>query len=58
MKKQSLVNKRISLAQANKAQKFPNHNNDPGESINEHRAIEFANVLISEKELGQQNENL
>ncbi|WP_156416228.1 hypothetical protein [Cytobacillus dafuensis] len=56
--KKSLENQRISLAHANKAQKFPNHNNDPGESLNEHRAIETANVLISEKELGQQNENL
>lgn len=29
-----------------------------GDSLNEHRAIENANLEISKKEIGQQNENL
>ncbi|ENQ3104812.1 hypothetical protein SAMN04488168_102116 [Bacillus sp. 491mf] len=29
-----------------------------GDSLNEHRAIENANLELSKKEIGQQNENL
>lgn len=35
-----------------------NSNKVTGDSINEHRIIESANILIGEKEIGQQNENL
>lgn len=33
------------------------HNNYPSNSIDEHRAVETGNILLAEKELGQQNEN-
>lgn len=46
-------------------QSYQNEQNDvknknmvTGNSINEHRSIESANILIGEKEIGQQNENL
>lgn len=38
--------------------KNPMKHNEPGDSINEHRAMEMANILIGEKEIDQQNENL
>ncbi|MBU8878377.1 hypothetical protein BGM26_05165 [Bacillus sp. FJAT-29790] len=37
---------------------YPYQNNYPGDSKNEHRTLETANVLIGESEIGQQNENL
>ncbi len=41
-----------------KDEKYPNQNNDRGDSLNEHHSIETANILIGENEIGQQNENL
>jgi hypothetical protein len=37
---------------------FPNKKNVPGDSVNQHKDLEEANILISEGEIGQQNENL
>lgn len=42
----------------NKVKKYPSDNNYKGDSLNEHHLIETANILISENEIGQQNENL
>ena len=41
-----------------KDEKYPNQNNYRGDSLNEHHSIETANIIISENEIGQQNENL
>jgi hypothetical protein len=30
----------------------------PGDSVNEHKFLEEANMIIAEGEIGQQNENL
>jgi hypothetical protein len=38
--------------------RFPNKNNYPGDSVNEHESIETANSIIAEGEIGQQRENL
>lgn len=46
------------IKNANKAEKYPEKNNYPGDSLDEHRAIETANIIIAENEIGQQNENL
>ena len=37
---------------------FTNIKNIPGDSVEEHRNIEFANVIFSGEEIKQQNENL
>jgi hypothetical protein len=37
---------------------FPNQKNVPGDSVNEHKFLEEANMIIAEGEIGQQNENL
>ena len=37
---------------------FPNLKNVPGDSVDEHEALEEANTIIAEGEIGQQNENL
>lgn len=37
---------------------FPNITDVPGDSIEEHRKIEFANEIIAGEEIKQQNENL
>lgn len=29
----------------------------PGDSVNEHKRLEIANMFLAQKELGQQNEN-
>ncbi|MBP2239780.1 hypothetical protein J2Z40_000333 [Cytobacillus eiseniae] len=55
MKKQT--NKRQQET-TGKDQFFPNDYKYRGNSLDEHHSIETANVLQSEKELGQQNENL
>lgn len=36
---------------------FPNLKNVTGDSVNEHKNLEEANLIIAQKELGQQNEN-
>jgi hypothetical protein len=36
---------------------FTNIKNIPGDSVEEHRNIEFANAIISGNEIKQQNEN-
>ncbi|MEH7093263.1 hypothetical protein [Neobacillus vireti] len=37
---------------------FPNKINAPGDSVNEHKALEEANIVITGDEIRQQNENL
>jgi hypothetical protein len=37
---------------------IPNNKNIPGDSVDGHKSLEVANMMISEKEIGQQNENL
>lgn len=37
---------------------FPHLKNVAGDSVDEHRKIEFANVIIAGEEIKQQNENL
>jgi hypothetical protein len=37
---------------------YPNEKNIPGDSVNEHKFLEEANMMIAEGEIGQQNENL
>jgi hypothetical protein len=37
---------------------FPNKTNTPGDSVNEHKALEEANMIITGDEIRQQNENL
>jgi hypothetical protein len=37
---------------------FPNKKNVAGDSVNEHKLLEEANVIISGDEIRQQNENL
>lgn len=37
---------------------FPNLKNIPGDSVDEHKALEEANVIIAQDEIRQQNENL
>lgn len=37
---------------------FPNKKNTPGDSVNEHKALEEANMIITGDEIRQQNENL
>ena len=36
---------------------YTNIKNIPGDSVEEHRNIEFANIIISGNEIKQQNEN-
>ncbi|WP_174733121.1 hypothetical protein [Mesobacillus harenae] len=36
----------------------PNLRNYPGDSVNEHKNLETANILITGDEIRQQNENL
>lgn len=36
----------------------PNASKIPGDSIDEHRQIETANIMLAGDEIGQQNENL
>ncbi len=41
-----------------KGETFPHQKSSfLGESVDEHRAVETANILLAQKELGQQNEN-
>jgi hypothetical protein len=37
---------------------FPNQKNIAGDSVDGHKALEEANIIISGDEIGQQNENL
>lgn len=37
---------------------FPNLKNVPGDSVNEHKELEEANIVITGDEIKQQNENL
>jgi hypothetical protein len=37
---------------------FPNPKNVPGDSVDQHEALEEANTIISGDEIHQQNENL
>jgi hypothetical protein len=37
---------------------FPNLKNVPGDSVDQHEALEEANTIISGDEIHQQNENL
>jgi hypothetical protein len=37
---------------------FPNKKNVAGDSVNEHKFLEEANIIISGDEIHQQNENL
>lgn len=37
---------------------FPNLKNVPGDSVNEHKELEEANIIITGDEIKQQNENL
>ncbi|MFF2753086.1 hypothetical protein ACFVR1_04930 [Psychrobacillus sp. NPDC058041] len=37
---------------------FPNLRNVQGNSVNEHKALEEANIIIAGDEIKQQNENL
>jgi hypothetical protein len=37
---------------------FPNLKNVPGDSVDQHEALEEANTIISGDEIQQQNENL
>ena len=37
---------------------FPNLRNVTGNSVNEHKALEEANIIITGDEIKQQNENL
>lgn len=37
---------------------FPNSKNYPGDSVDSHKNLEAANMIIGGKEIGQQNENL
>ena len=48
---------REALDKAHDAESSLKQNNYPSESIEEHRAVETGNILMAEKELGQQNEN-
>ncbi|WNS73497.1 hypothetical protein RRV45_11215 [Bacillus sp. DTU_2020_1000418_1_SI_GHA_SEK_038] len=48
---------RQALDNALKAEGSLKHNNYPSDSIDEHRAVETGNIILAEKELGQQNEN-
>lgn len=48
---------RQKLEKALDAESSLKQNNYPSESIEEHRAVETGNILLAEKELGQQNEN-
>ncbi|MBY0120406.1 hypothetical protein [Bacillus sp. S/N-304-OC-R1] len=50
-------NGREALEKAVEFESSLKQNNYPSESINEHRAVETGNILLAEKELGQQNEN-
>jgi hypothetical protein len=34
------------------------NNLEPGDSVNEHRNMEAGNIILAEKEIGQQNNNL
>lgn len=52
------MEKKHELEEKEKIIKYPSQKYEPGDSINEHRAIEIANMLIAENEIGQQNENL
>ncbi|KAA9025754.1 hypothetical protein [Niallia endozanthoxylica] len=37
---------------------FPNEKIVAGDSVDEHKRVEEANILIASNEIGQQNENL
>jgi hypothetical protein len=37
---------------------FPNLKSVPGDSVNEHKELEEANIIITGDEIKQQNENL
>ncbi|EIJ78141.1 hypothetical protein PB1_11294 [Bacillus methanolicus PB1] len=37
---------------------FPNSKNFPGDSVDNHKNLEVANMIVGGKEIGQQNENL
>lgn len=59
LKKQKYTNEGINDYRImSKDEKYPNQNNYRGDSLNEHHSIETANIIISENEIGQQNENL
>ncbi|MCJ7843333.1 hypothetical protein MUB24_21135 [Lederbergia sp. NSJ-179] len=51
-KKKTLIDQEEMLRQANL------NNLEPGDSVEEHRSIETANIQIAEDEIGQQNNNL
>ncbi len=51
-KKKQLVNEEEMTIRANL------NNLEPGDSVNEHRAIETANLILASEEIKQQNNNL
>ncbi len=51
-KENQLVNEEEMTIRANL------NNLEPGESVNEHRAIETANLILTSEEIKQQNNNL
>lgn len=58
MEKKFKKNGLQTLEKALKAEDTLKQNNYPSNSIDEHRSIEMGNILMAEKEFGQQNENL
>jgi hypothetical protein len=47
--------KQVTIENGNR---FPNFKNVAGDSVDEHKLLEEANIGLSEGEIGQQNENL
>jgi hypothetical protein len=50
------IQNKITLQKTDES--FPKQKYVAGESVNEHKNLEDANSFVSEKEIGQQNENL
>ncbi|WP_170289760.1 hypothetical protein [Cytobacillus depressus] len=53
-----MKNDKQALEEANRKESNLKQDNYPSNSIDEHRSVETGNILLAEKELGQQNENL
>jgi hypothetical protein len=58
MDKPTKSNGRSALEKAFQKESTLKQDNYPSNSIDEHRAVETGNILLAEKEFGQQNENL